>query len=241
MTTRDMTTEELLRAMKGAVTAREPFSLMRLGSSELITLCQERIHPVEEILRRWPTMRDPRHEMNGGVRIPDLRARDDLAAAVPRASVVGIFRVSGSHEDEWGRLTQDVFAHYGFRPRQTCYAYANVWAIRTRLFFDLFREDRVLLVGKKAPDLRAVLEQRYGFRRIAGVIPIVHYGEMPEALAAIRRADFDLALLSCGVAAAVLAVAVMDTGGAGFDFGNALGDVVRAHREGRFSWQGFES
>ncbi|MBX6377292.1 MAG: hypothetical protein IRY95_01980 [Clostridia bacterium] len=238
---RDLTTSEVLERMRTCVEAQKPFSLARLGSSELIVLAQDVLYPAGECVRRWPQMRDPAFEANGGVLLPNLRARDELAAALRRATILGVFRVSGSHEDEWGELTRHIFEAYGFRPPDTCYAYVNVWAIRTRLFFQLFRDCRVLIAGKRAAELATVLEERYGFRRVVGTVPLAHYGELPAALATVRQADYDLGLFACGVAADVLAVAAADAGRVGFDFGHALADVVRAHREGRYAWEGFEA
>lgn len=223
--------QQLLHMIRLHVDQRNPFSLLRIGDGENFILAQEVIHPVQELIDMYNVVAGDAYS---GIAIPNLKARDQLVEAIRKASIVGILNQTDCYS--WYPLTEKIFKHYQIKPRLTCYAFINYYCASTPLFYNLFRETRILLIGKPMPRLKEILERRYHFTNIAGVINLRNYRDLDFALSQFPRFHFELALVSAGANAKMVVAAVMDMGRVGFDFGHAADNVIKMDEKGLFAW-----
>ncbi len=222
---------ELLYLVKEHLDQRRPFSLVRIGDGENFILAQESIHPVQDLIAMYNVVASDRYS---GIAIPNLEARDRLLQAVRRATVLGLLHQTDCYC--WYPLTEKILSHYRITPRLTCYAFINHYCANTPLFYELFRHTRILLIGRPMARLREVLERRYQFTGIMGVLDLRNYHDLDRVLAQLPRFNFELALISAGANAKMVAVAAMDLGRVGFDFGHAADNIIKMDEKGLFAW-----
>jgi hypothetical protein len=160
-----------------------------------------------------------------GVTMPNLGLRNQMVAGIRRATVVGIL----TKDDKLIRaprklkrpLTNAVFAYFRLSPRLKCNACINRYASRDKDFWKLLRGRRILIISKHAKLMKNILVKRRGIR-VVGTIPFTHYRQIGRTLAQVRamRKSFDLALISAGVNAVILAPGIArSTGKVALDFG----------------------
>jgi hypothetical protein len=160
-----------------------------------------------------------------GIPLPDLGLRNQMVAGIRRATVVGIL----SKDDKLIRaprmlkrpLTNAVFAHFRLSPQLTCDACINRYAARDKDFWKLLRGRRILIISKHAKYMKRILERNRGVR-VVGTISFSHYKQIGRTLARVKalRKSFDLALISAGVNAVILAPGIArSTGKVALDFG----------------------
>jgi len=176
-----------------AIRERRPYSFVRLGDGELLTLAQERVMPCREIRRVGAFL--PR----SGVRVPDPAARDELLQAVRDASLVG---VPTSRRPYFQPLLMKIAAVYGIdlTVMQLTTSTMNGAIYEQGYLMNILQGRRIFVIGNAAAPLAAAL-QRLGVG-IAGMIAPVH--GMADVTRVVREAaavDYDLAWVSAGVAA----------------------------------------
>jgi hypothetical protein len=97
-------------------------------------------------------------------------------------------------------------------------------------FKKMLRNRRIILIGSNAHEVKKSLERRWGKRfpfQIVACIPMVSYNEMDEVKRRIGRIKFDLALLSAGVNAVILASYIADQHGkVAFDLGQGMNTLI---------------
>jgi hypothetical protein len=202
---------------------KKPFSLVRIGDGENICLAQRTVWPIKRVVKEpWAIIAK---RGGKGVTLPNLGLRDRMVAGIRRANVVGTLG-AGDKLIRAPRylkrpLTNAVFAYFRLSPRLTCDACINRYSARDKDFWKLLRGRRILLISKHAKYMKKILGQRRGMR-VVGTIPFSHYnqiGRTLERVGAIRN-SFDLALISAGVNAVILAPGIArSTGKVALDFG----------------------
>ena len=204
--------EEALQVGKG-------FSLIRFGDGELLTLAQGTVLGVEEVQKAAPWL------PYSGVVVPDLNARDQLGAAFLRSDLVG---VPTSRFMTYGTLFLKLAAHYGWSietmPLTSSLVNYEIFQ-QTDLYQKIFRRHRVLLLGRQAAELQAVLE-RQGVAAIVGHIPVDGMASVEGALAAAERFEFDAALVAAGIPACPICLRLRDRGKVAIDFGHLADALV---------------
>lgn len=191
------------------------FSLVRVGDAENQVMAQGTIIAEDEIAEIWWA----EDENWTGVTLPNYTARDRLLDAVQKADIVGVL-----HQDEvfiWKPLTEAVFSHYNIKPRQLCYAFINTYLPKSEQFISLLEHYRLLLIGKAASSLALLLQEKYGIE-VAGTIPISNYSELEWVIEESSQLDFDLALISAGSNAVILAVELAAQGKVAIDLGRGM-------------------
>jgi hypothetical protein len=160
-----------------------------------------------------------------GVSLPSLRLRDRMVTGIRRATLVGVLakdnKLIRAPRNLKRPLTDAVFAYFRLSPRLTCDACINRYAARDNDFWKLLRGRRILIISKHAHYMKRILEQRRGMR-VVGTIPFSHYKQIDGTLARVKgmRKTFDLALISAGVNAVILAPGIArSTGKVALDFG----------------------
>lgn len=215
-----VTAQDLGERIIAALNNRTPFSLVRLGDGELLTLAQETIMSIEQIKEDGPFL------PYAGVEIPDLEVKGELVKAVRGASVVGIpklrlrnfqplaFAVFRAEKIDYHRLTlTDSLANYyihqtGYLPRIT-------------------QGRRVLLVGNLAPQLGEVL-RNHNVEIVGEISPVHGVKDIPAIKLAIAMHNFDIALVSAGISAVIIAEWIATAlGKVAIDFGHLADAIVK--------------
>lgn len=217
-----LTTEEVAVRIMDALRTRNPLSLVRLGDGEALTLAQEVLVPLEELLERGHFL------PLAGVNPPDLEARDRVASAVRSAHIVGV--TTSDHPDYGPMLRSALSAHGISLTGRACSDATVNYALHTeghlrRILLEP-PKPRVLLAGNRSVQLAAVL-------RLAGADVVAAIGrvdgcrDVDRVLREIAQYDFDLGLIPAGVAAVILcAEAAKSLGKVMLDFGHLADELV---------------
>lgn len=219
--------DKILGLIESAIAKRTPFSLVRIGDGENLCMAQEAVLSQQAIMREaWA--RASATTRQKGVRLPDLKLRDTLLNAVRAADLVGIHpwddRIILTESRLKRPLAERIFAHYKIKPRRLCNASITRIFPQNRRFWTALKPARVLLVSRWAARLRPIVTAAPYHLTVAGCVPFDFYNDVPKVLkaAASMRGRFDVALVSCGVSALVLAVKLArQTGCVALDFGKA--------------------
>lgn len=215
-----LTAQQVAERLMEALKQRKPLSVVRLGDGELLTLAQESVLPTEQV----------RHEGGfleyAGVKVPDIVARDRLLAAVKRADIVGIPKL---RQPNYQRLATAVFQTYGidFRSKVLTDSLVNYRLYQDGHLSLLMRGRRVLVIGNLAQPLAKVLAES-GVTVVGAVAQVQGIHDVDRAMGEIRQHDFELALVSAGIAAVILADAIAaEMGRAALDFGHMANSIVK--------------
>ncbi|MBM6383153.1 MULTISPECIES: GT-D fold domain-containing glycosyltransferase [Paenibacillus] len=226
MNSKYLETDGVLDQLEEAIREQRPFSLVRVGDGENIVMSQETVWTTEQVLQeRWAIKANRGQK---GLRLPNLQLRDEVAASLQRASLVGVLPLGDltiKAPDYLKRpLTDMLFAHFGISPALTCHACVNRELVQMPRFWSMLAGKRVLLVTRQIEELRAALVQEPYHLNIAAALPFDSWDQMAETLQWIvtNQHTFDVALFSCGVNAVVLAERTAALAGkVGIDFGKA--------------------
>ncbi|WP_427050888.1 GT-D fold domain-containing glycosyltransferase [Paenibacillus sp. TC-CSREp1] len=224
--------QEVLDQLETALSEQRPFSLVRVGDGENIVMSQESVWPMEQVLQeRWAIKANLGQK---GLRLPNLKMRDEVAASLKRATIVGVLPRGDSTikaPDYLKRpLTDMIFAHYGIAPKLTCHACVNRELVQVPRFWQMLAGKRVLLVTRELDELQAALVKEPYHLNIVSALPFDNYDQLDETLQWIQmhQDDFDVALFSCGVNAVILAERTAALAGkVAIDFGKANNMILK--------------
>lgn len=178
--------------------AGRPFSLVRVGDGEALTLAQGTVRSLAYV--------GGHHFLReAGVIVPDQHAREGVRYAVRHADVVGV--AARRDQPDFAPLTEEAFAYFGLNPSLLCDCCINYALQAEGLLIPLLRGKRLFLVNRRWPAWAHALTQLYGLRVIGGT-SVDHYGQAEAALAAARPRRFEVALCAAGVPATWLSVAL---------------------------------
>ncbi|MCP1135315.1 GT-D fold domain-containing glycosyltransferase [Paenibacillus polysaccharolyticus] len=224
--------QDVLDQLEAALQEKRPFSLVRVGDGENIVMSQESVWPMEQVLQeRWAIKANLGQK---GLRLPNLKMRDEVAASLKRATIVGVLPRGDSTikaPDYLKRpLTDMIFAHYGIAPALTCHACVNRELVQVPRFWHMLAGKRVLLVTRELDELQAALVKEPYHLDIVSTLAFDNYDQMDETLQWIQthQDDFDVALFSCGVNAVILAERTAALAGkVAIDFGKANNMILK--------------
>ncbi|GMK43318.1 hypothetical protein PghCCS26_04450 [Paenibacillus glycanilyticus] len=215
-----MLPEQVRDAILHAMEEKQPLSIVRLGDGELLTMAQEIVMPVDQVRREGKFLE------YAGVKVPDLEIRNRLVEAVTGADIVGIPR---TRMPNYQLLVSPVFQAYGLllREKQWTDSLINYSLCTAGCLLPILQNRRVLLIGNMAEPLSTVLAQR-GIS-IAGVVaPVNGARDAARIVAAARLYDFDLALVSAGIAAVLITEELARvTGKVAVDFGHLANALIK--------------
>lgn len=206
---------EIFKRLRYCLRNQVGFSLIRVGDAENQVMAQGSVYTIEDINNIWWA----NDENWTGIVLPNFKARDRLIASVKEADIVGVLHQS--EEYEWKHLSEEVFAHYIIKPRILCYAFINVYMLNHPELIALMKMYRVLLIGKASPEFAVLLKSRFDIN-VAGTIIINNYFDIPQVLHQANYIDYELALISAGSNAVILATALAQQGKVAVDFGSAM-------------------
>ncbi|NBD26516.1 hypothetical protein GT019_21805 [Paenibacillus sp. T1] len=215
-----MDVHEVFMEMEAAVHERRPCAVVRLGDGELLTLAQEVVYDPATIQREGAFL------PYAGVNPPDLRARDQLAQAVREAHIVG---VPLSRRKHFQPLLHPVLRGHGIAPgdlRMT-HSAVNYDLHQAGLLGRLLTGKQLLVIGNLAPALGHLLSAR-GFAVTGTISPVRGVDDIERVMQEVRGIDFNLALVSAGIAAVMICTRIAgELGRTALDFGHMADGIVR--------------
>jgi hypothetical protein len=223
---------EVLRKIHRALREQKPFSLVRIGDGENIVLAQGKFLSNEELEQTY-WVRDSRTGRKG-VDLPNLTLRDRMLKGIKAADVVGICRQQNDEVSAPTRfkraLTNRIFDYYNLQPRELCYVFCNRKMVSYRYFWKIIHQYRTLLISKWADEYAKQITSKYADLppQIVGTINFGHYDQISTVLKKVGKYEFDLALISAGVNAVILAPAIAKRyNKVAIDFGKTMMYTVR--------------
>lgn len=211
-------TESVWEAIETALREKRPFSFIRLGDGELLTLAQEVALPVAEVRAASPFL------PYAGVVVPDFAARDATAEAIRAASLVG---VPVSRKPHYQPLLFSVLRAHRIACADLRLTTSTMnYALHEHGFLQrLLAGRKLLVVGNVANELAHTL-RGHGFQVTGAISPVRGFGDADRVVREAADRDFDLALVSAGVAAIPIVVRLAGlTGKVAIDFGH-LADKI---------------
>lgn len=215
-----MTARELGERIVAALDAKAPFSLIRLGDGELLTLAQETILPIEQIKEDGPFL------PYAGVEVPDLEIKEELVRAIRGANVVGIPKLRVRN---FLPLAFAVFKaeNINYRELTLTDSLVNYYIYHEGFLSRMTQGRRVLLVGNLAPHLAEVL-RAHGVNIVGEITPVNGVKDVPRVKEMIAGYDFDIALVSSGISAVIIAEWIASSmGRVAIDFGHLADSIVK--------------
>ncbi|WP_225445880.1 GT-D fold domain-containing glycosyltransferase [Paenibacillus arenosi] len=199
--------------MKQALLEGRPLSVVRLGDGELLALAHDRLIPSQEIRDHSPFV------ATSGMSLPDYAGREALAESVRRATYVGI---PISRLPYFQGLLYPVCREYGLSLQHMRITYSTVNYLIAQLGYlqQLLQGRNVLLIGNVAQQLGKVLSKRGVI--ISGMIASVSgMKDIPRVMREAASITFDIALVSAGIPAVIIAERIAsELGKVALDFGH---------------------
>lgn len=215
---------ETALALRGALDNAQPFSIVRLGDGELLTLAHDIVISVEEAKNRGPFL------PYAGVELPAYDIREKLASAIRRADIIG---VPVARHPSFQGLLFPVLAHYQLNPAglRLTSSTVNYALAEEGLLLSLLRGRRVLIIGDRAEGLASVL-QRQGIQITGLVTPVRGVYDAEAAVQEASGYSFDIALVAAGIAAVLICTEIAGRlGKCALDFGHLANKLESGEQE----------
>ncbi|MBE3589879.1 MAG: aminoglycoside phosphotransferase family protein [Firmicutes bacterium] len=210
---------EAAHRIRRTLEARRPFSLIRLGDAEALTLAQGLVLSPEEAARRLPLLAETR------VVTPAFGARDALLQAIGEADLVGVpLARIGNYQPLLARALEEAGVHL---PRGRLTSSVINYELRDRGYWrGLLAGRRVLVVGGPGERFAAWLRSR-GVDVQGAVVPVRGFPDLEATLRRCRAYRFDVALVSAGVTACLLCPRLSrELGVVALDIGHAADETL---------------
>jgi hypothetical protein len=94
------------------------------------------------------------------------------------------------------------------------------------LFHELMSEYKVLLIGNRMNEGKTLFNY-LGYVSIAGTIPVKGVESVSSVLYAVQQYEFDIALVSAGIPANLICVALAEQNKVAIDFGHLIDSFLR--------------
>lgn len=208
-----VTPQEVAAEFGAALAEARPYSVVRLGDGELLTLAHETIISTEEARRRGPFL------PYSGVELPAPDVRDALVASLRKADMIGVPR---SRHPSFQGLLFPVFNHYGLDISSLRLTSSTInYELQDHgLLLPLLRGRKVLVAGDRAAGLAGVLS-REGIEISGIVAPVRGVHDAEAAVIAASQYTFDVALVAAGIAAVLICTEIAERlGKPALDFGH---------------------
>ena len=222
-----LTTLEVIEIVREALNQRSPLSVVRVGDGENLCLSQYKVWPIRKVLStRWARL--SRSTNWKGVRLPNIRLRDELIASIKKADIVGIPYYKDKEilakQEYLLSLTQRCFEQYNIQPKQLCHTFVNRHIVEYPLFWDTLRGKRIVVISRWANKFKSLVGKKYKDFDIHFVkaIRMNNYSEIPAVLEKMKAVECDIVFISAGVSAVILAQRLAEEQGRiAFDFGKS--------------------
>lgn len=222
MEKRLLSPDDILSKIDDAYKLKKKLSIVRLGDGEALALAQDLVLPCSEIRKR-------NFLPYAGLVVPNLKARDELAESVKRASIIGI--AMNSLPDFTPLLLNTLSAHNidinSLQITNACINYFLLENDRLKKLLTKEPKPRVLLVGNKADKLATIM-RKSEVRVIAAIKPVMGVRDWRRVMKTITQYKFDIALVSAGIAAVMISERISNhMNKIAIDFGHAANVIIK--------------
>lgn len=210
---------EIYKRIEQAMNLKQPLSIIRLGDGELLTMAHDLVLSNDEVKEKGPFLN------YAGVEIPDLAARNALAESVRRADIVGIPKL---RLPNYMPLVLPVMKAHGidYRSLQLTFSTINYMLHSDGLLAPLLQGRRVIVIGNQGRHLTQLLAAE-GIDVAEPVEHVKGVNDISRVLDIACKQDFDIALVSAGIAAVIIAEKIAKhTGKVAIDFGHLANSLV---------------
>ncbi len=200
--------DQILNALENC----EPLSLGRYGHGEIAFLGHIDFHDAHY----------------AGATASASTISEDLLEALRTTDIIGFHASWSDSEDDRSaaEMTKKLLLNFGLEPTNVCSAFLTYEMIKSERFWECLRNRRVALVGRRAEEACPAFVDKgvdivytAGFEGYEDIERV--YGELS------KRADWDVALLSAGIPATILAPRLANqTKRVVIDFGHALDRLI---------------
>lgn len=214
-----LTPEEIGARILHALDTRSPFSLVRIGDGEILTLSQGVVLSVDQV-------REQGYFLGyAGIDVPDFEARDQLRDAIRLASVVGIPKLRVRN---YQPLAIAAFRAHGldYHSLALTDSLINYYLYQAGYMSKIVSGRRVLIAGKLAEPLADYM-RRNGVHVVDTITPVEGVKDVPRVMAEIAARDFDIALVAAGIAAVLISQRIAtELGKVAIDFGHLANSMI---------------
>lgn len=218
---------DVLKRIEAALEGKRKFSLIRIGDGENFVLAQGHLMTDEQLLNTY-WAREIKSKKKG-ITLPCYELRDRIVKLIPHADIVGVCRNNNdevlTHSKFKRAFTNRIFDYYNLDPPNICYVFVNRKMVSHRRFWKMLHNYRTLLISRWAKPYAEIITKQYAKLKpkIAGCIEFTHYNEISDTLKKVGKYRFDLALISAGVNALILAPKIAQLyGKVALDFGKVM-------------------
>ncbi|AKL95230.1 hypothetical protein CACET_c17820 [Clostridium aceticum] len=219
-----LSADEVTEKMYTAYRKKQGLSIVRLGDGEALALAQEVVLSCDEIKKRkWLPY--------AGLTVPDLKSRDELAASVKRADIVGV--AMNQLPDFTPLLLKGFEAHHIDIKQMTltnaCINYFLMENQRFKKFLLQNPKPRVFLIGNKVDRLLPFLTKE-GVRVVGLLKAVRGLKDCSKIvkLTSLYRDRFDVVLVSAGIPAVIISERIAkEYNVIALDFGHAADLIIK--------------
>lgn len=210
----------VLDLLEAAIKNKHRLSLSRFGHAELAY-----IGSVD--FPEWKYGISP-HSFYAGATAPDVILQKELRQALRATDIVG-FHASWSYspdDRDAARKTSILIKQLNIKPKHICDAYITHKMIESNRFWQLLKNQKVVLVGRRAKEAVAAFKNK-GIA-VNYTTTLEGYQEINKVYDDLSgRQDWDIAIVAAGVPATILAPRLAQkTNKIVIDFGHALDMVI---------------
>lgn len=221
---------ELMDRIIRALDEKTPLSVVSVGSTESYVMAQYTVMSEKRFMRHREAITTNSGRVDRGFTFPNVKLRDEMVVAVKKADIIG-YNIC-LRDIYAGKMVARVFRAYGIKP-----SFVFDTLIRRVIpfnqkvkFKNMLRNRRIVLIGSNASKVKQALERRWGKRfpfKIVACIPMRSYDEMEKVKSELDGTEFDLALITAGVNAVILASYIADRlGKVAFDLGQGMNSLM---------------
>ncbi|WP_256759906.1 GT-D fold domain-containing glycosyltransferase [Cohnella sp. WQ 127256] len=230
MEVKKLTSGELMDRIIQALDEKTPLSVISIGSTESYVMSQYTVMSEKQFMQHKEAIVTNSGVMKRGFKFPNVKLRDEMVEATKKADIIG-YNIS-LLDIYAGKMVPKVFRTYDIQPQFIFESLVRrVIPFNQKVKFkQMLRNRRTVLIGSNAPDVKQALERRWGKRfpfKIVASIPMRSYDEMEEVKKSLDAIPFDLALISAGVNAVILAPYIAKHyGKVAFDLGQGMNSLI---------------
>lgn len=212
--------DELGNRILHALDTRTPMSIVRLGDGELLTLAQGVVMSIEQVKAEG-------HFLGyAGIDVPDFEARDQIADAVRKATVVGIPKLRVRN---FQPLAFSIFrAHQiDYRNITLTDSLINYYLYQAGYLSKIVDGRRVLIIGNHAEPLANLLRGN-GVNVVGAISPVKGVKDVPRVTSETANWEFDIALVAAGISAVLISQRIAsELGKVAIDFGHLADSMLK--------------
>ena len=218
----------LIKEIKNGIDNKIPFSLVRIGDGEVGIISQKFPGIYDRLLEQfyWWLPNKEYYTEYCGAEADDLEYVEQLIESLKNADIVGYFDQSRGH-NRYTNATSAILNAINFHPKNSIYAFENIYLLQNQDFINLIKEHPPLLIGKLAKPFKDILETTLDIK-LPKTMHIENNKELDDLVLKLKkRKKWKWALVSAGANANIICNEIKKQGKVGIDFGSGIDMLMR--------------